>query len=267
MRNISLFILTFFSLTACQTELSVLDIPNENKLVVQSFISPQDTLLSVRVSNTNAIIGQVTKEFKTVSNAVVTIGNGTKNISLPYDKEGYYRVSSKQLAIKAGQTYFLQVNTPDGRSVSAECTIPVNSVDAKKVSVDIQSVSSNRKFIVLKWDDIPNQQNYYGISATYDTPNKNCNNDILVVRNKNREGDQFTYSFNTDTVCGNGSPNYIIVIANYDLNGYQFLSSLSEQNSVNGIPFTEPVQIYSNIKGGYGVFSGYYQLRTMVKVF
>ncbi len=268
MKKLSLIIVAIFTITACQSELSVVDIPNENKLVIQSFISPQDTILSVRVSSTNAVIGQVSKEFKTISNASVTIGNGIKSVLLPYDKDGYYRISSKQLEVKSGQKYFLNVNTPDGRAVSGECIVPLAMIDKTKMIIDIHSLASETKLVSVKWNDIPNEQNYYAFTGTYETLRKGCNNDLpIYFGDKNRDGEQFSYNFNTSIVCGSGNPNFIIVIANYDLNGYQFISTLQEQYSVNGIPFTEPVQIFTNIKGGYGVFSGYNQLRTMVKMF
>jgi hypothetical protein len=268
MKKLSLIIVAIFTITACQSELSVVDIPNENKLVIQSFISPQDTILSVRVSNTNAVIGQVSKEFKTISNASVTIGNGIKSVLLPYDKDGYYRISSKQLEVKSGQKYLLNVNIPDGRMVSGECTIPLTTVDEKKVIINIQSLTSDEKSVFVKWNDIANEQNYYALTGTYVTLRKGCNNYLpIYFWDKSRDGEQFSFNFNTSIVCGSGNPNFILIIANYDLSGYQYISTLQEQNSVNGVPFTEPVQIFTNIKGGYGVFSGYNQLRTMVKIF
>jgi Domain of unknown function (DUF4249) len=268
MKNISLIIVAIFTITACQSEVSVIDIENENKLVVLSFISPQDTILSVRVSNTNPVIGQVSKEFKAISNATVKIGNGIKSVLLPYDKDGYYRVSSKQLEVKSGQKYLLNVNTPDGRAVSGECIIPLNTIDKTKMIIDIQSLASETKLVSVKWNDIPNEQNYYALTGTYETLRKDCNNDFpFYVRDNNRDGEQLFYNFNTSIVCGSGNPNFILIIANYDFNGYQYILTLQEQFSVNGVPFTEPVQIFTNIKGGYGVFSGYNQLRTMVKMF
>jgi hypothetical protein len=268
MRNLLIFILLLSIITACESELSSIEIPDENKFVVESYISPQDTILSVRVGNTNPVIGKVSKEFKVVSNASVKMGNGSKTVNLLYEKDGYYRISAKQLAIIKGQKYTLQVSTPDGRTVTSECTIPLTTIDAQKVIIDVQSINSGTKKIFVKWVDILNEQNYYAANGTFETPNKSCYFDYpFFTRDKNRDGEQFTWSFNTDIVCGNGNPNFIIKIGSYDLNGYQYFSSVTDQNSVNGIPFTEPVQIFTNIKGGYGVFSGFNQFRTVVKVF
>jgi Domain of unknown function (DUF4249) len=268
MRNLLISIFLLSIITACESELSSIDIPDENKLVVESYISPQDTILSVRVGNTNPVIGKVSKEFKVVSNASVKMGNGSKTVNLLYEKDGYYRISPNQLALIKGQKYTLQVSTPDGRTVTSECTIPLTTIDAQKVIIDVQSINSGTKFISVKWNDLSNGQNYYAVSASFETVKNGCRSDSpFYVRDKNRDGEQFSYNFNTDIGCGNGNPNFIIVIANYDLNGYQYFSSVTDQNSVNGIPFTEPVQIFTNIKGGYGVFSGYNQFRTVVKVF
>ena len=268
MRNLLISTSLFLTITACESELSSIDVPDENKLVVESYISPQDTILSVRVGNTNPVIGKVSKEFKVISNANVKMGNASKTVNLSYDKDGYYRISAKQFFIIKGQKYTLQVSTPDGRNVTSECTIPPTSIDTKKVSVDIQSVNSGIKILTVKWSDIPNEQNYYALTGTYETLRKGCNSGSpYYFRDKNQDREQFSFSFNTDVSCGNGNPNYIIIISSYDLNGYEYFSSVIEQNGVNGVPFTEPVQIFTNIKGGYGVFSGYNQFRTVVKVF
>jgi hypothetical protein len=268
MRNLLISIFLLSIITACESELSSIDIPDENKLVVESYISPQDTILSVRVGNTNPVIGKVSKELKVVSNASVKMGNGTKTVNLLYEKDGYYRISAKQLAIIKGQKYMLQVSTPDGRTVTSECTIPLTTIDAQKVIIDVQNVNSGTKFISVKWNDILNEQNYYAVNGTYETPDKSCSFSFtFFTRDKSRDGEQFDWGFNTSISCGKGNPNFVIVIANYDLNGYQYFSSVIDQNSVSGVPFTEPVQIFTNIKGGYGVFSGYNQFRTVVKVF
>jgi len=244
------------------------DIPNENKLVIQSFISPQDTILSVRINNTNAITGQISKESKIILNASVTISNGIKTILLPYDKDGYYRVPAKLFAIDSGKTYYLKVSVPDGRTATGECTIPSTTVNPQKVFIDIKNTSTDTRLITIKWDDFINEKNYYTVTGTYETLKKGCNTDLPIgIRDKNNDGQQLGIYFSTNVSCGNNNPNFMVIISNYDVNGYEYISTILEQQDINGIPFTEPLQIYSNIKGGYGVFSGYNQLRTIIQVF
>lgn len=209
MQKLPVLLAFIFSISACQSELTQVDIPNENKLVVESYISPQDTVLSVRVSNSSAIYGQVTKGVSYVSNAVVSMSDGTKTISLSYDKDGYYRISANQLLVKTGKSYFLKISTPDRRLVSGECTIP-NTVDNRKLSVEVQKNNTDTKEISIKWTDFANEQNYYAITGTFETVQKGCNSSApFYFRDKNRDGEQFSFTFNTNVFCGNGNPNYL----------------------------------------------------------
>jgi hypothetical protein len=250
---------------ACQTEVQNLEIPFDNRLVVTAFISPQDTLLTVRVQNSKPISGTVSSNT-TIADASVTISEGSKSVILPY-KNDAYSTSARNLPIRAGATYALNVSTPDGRKVSAQCTIPNKTVNSAEVTTTISIVNTNRRNIRVSWRDIANENNYYVFSGTYDKINPNCNFTTTYVDDKQRDGQIISLSTNTDLPCGNGSPNYILGIANFDTNGYLYLSSATEQDKVNGIPFTDPVQVYSNIRGGYGVFSGFNQVRVNLKLF
>jgi len=46
-----------------------------------------------------------------------------------------------------------------------------------------------------------------------------------------------------------------------DKSYYQFAVSAQKYNSSNGDPFSEPVQVYSNVKNGFGLFSAYNGIR------
>jgi Domain of unknown function (DUF4249) len=261
-------ILGIFILNACQSEITEIAIPYENRLVVSSFISPQDTILNVRVTSTQPISGTSEKNKNLVENATVTMSNGTKTVALKYDKDGYYKVLAKELPINPGTNCTLKISTPEGRSTEGNCTIPKEVLKPSDVTTEIIKISEARRQYYIRWKDFPNQENYYNMFGSYETVDTRCTNGLNFVTNdKGRDGEQLFLTANTDIVCGKGNPNYIVILSSYDKNAVQFFATASEQSSVAGVPFTDPVLVYSNMKGAYGVFSGYNQTKVILKIF
>ena len=261
--------LSLFIINACKTEISEIEIPYENRLVVVSFISHQDTVLSVRVTNTQPISGQTDNRNILVENAKVQMSNGSKTVALKYDKDGYYRIKAKELPINLGTTCTLKVSVPNGQSTEGTCTIPTQIIKSEDVIKEVSAVSNGQVQFRVKWRDFSNQVNYYGISGTYETVNPKCtNNAPYLLNDKSNDGQLLSWGGNTSMVCSeNENPNYIVTLSSYDSNGVQFFSTSSEQKSVSGVPFTDPVLVFSNMKGAYGVFSGYNQTRVVFKMF
>ncbi|WP_148660953.1 DUF4249 family protein [Marinilabilia salmonicolor] len=44
------------------------------------------------------------------------------------------------------------------------------------------------------------------------------------------------------------------VVNNYDESLFRFMYSLAQQEAVDGDPFAEKIQIYSNVENGLGIF-------------
>jgi hypothetical protein len=261
-------IVVIFILNACQSEITEIAIPYENRLVVSSFISPQDSVLSVRVTNTQPISGQTEKNKILVENASVTMNNGNKTLSLKYDKDGYYRILAKELPINPGTNCTLKISTPDGRSTEGNCTIPTQIIKPSDVITEVSPVSNGRVLFSVKWKGFPNQVNYFTITGSYETTDSKCNYNIPILLNdKSVNGQLLSWGGNSDIICGKGNPNFTVILSSYDKNGNQFFSTASEQTSVSGVPFTDPVLVYSNMKGAYGVFSGYNQTKVILKMF
>lgn len=164
-------------LVSCETlvgEVSPDKLPKlEEKLVVNSFISPQDTLVRVLVTTSspiftpskNAFGGYVAFNGDTiffgqdafVPNATVSMGNGDTEISLTYNKsEKWYefRPGSSTMRIETGKTYFLTVSEGN-RTVSATCDVPARRDSFIQVISNIEegvfrfSGQENQKFMTL----------------------------------------------------------------------------------------------------------------------
>jgi hypothetical protein len=149
-------------ITACETlvgEVSPDKLPKlEEKLVINSFISPQDTLVRVFVTTSSpiftpakstgfAVFGGDTLFFGKdafVNNAKVSMSDGVNEVNLLYnsDKKWYeFRPGSNTMRIEGGQTYFLTVSH-ENRMAKASCTVP----ERKESFMQIVSKIENNAF-------------------------------------------------------------------------------------------------------------------------
>ncbi|TAE22101.1 MAG: DUF4249 domain-containing protein [Cytophagales bacterium] len=179
-----LFLLLPVFLSSCETGLRNEVDPDRlnreaSKLVVACFISPQDTVLAARIGLSTPVLGSVTatNSFLNVTNANVTITNGSRLAALRYGNYnglGVYVVSARDFPVLEGQTYTLNVETPDGKKVTSQCTIPgpPPTPEARFDSTVQESGFSfsngvRTPFITkeyglrLQWTDPAGQRNYY----------------------------------------------------------------------------------------------------------
>lgn len=166
----------FAGLVSCET--LVTNIPEsrlpktESKLVVHSFLSPQNPKISVSVSESIPLFSNSTAGEDAIKNALVKISDGTYEVILPFDiKNQVYSIDQSKFPIEASKTYSLFVS--DGkREITARCTVPRNTPVIKSYVLDTV-VASNPAFgqdtaITLKmnWQDIPADTNYYRVRAS-----------------------------------------------------------------------------------------------------
>ncbi len=259
----------------------------DSKLVVACFISPQDTVLSAKVTETKILIGSTGDIKDDITNASVSLSNGTKTVPLVYNKSlGYYRALPAQLPILAGNTYFITVSTPDGRKVNATTSVPSNiaikevKIDSAKTT-DIQrgTAATNTEYTVkVIWLDRAGEANFYrGISIfdfLYQLPDpKNAKNTILMpvysvvdlrtIDDKGTDGQLISLSrtFQLNNIANpqgvqKGLNNIKVGLFQTDISYYNYHTSLRKQRENNN-PFAEPVLLFTNINGGFGCFGAY----------
>lgn len=156
----------------------------DSQLTMFCFLSPQDTIIRVKVSQTSPLFseytyggssyfvinGDTTYTGDALAKATVTISDGVTRAVLPFENEGqFYAIPTSRFRIGAGKTYTLTV-TEGTRTAQASCTIPSEAVPIKKFSLDTL-ISSNfgRRDTTLvtsfTWDDPAGQANYYRVRA------------------------------------------------------------------------------------------------------
>ncbi|TDB68094.1 DUF4249 domain-containing protein [Arundinibacter roseus] len=154
-----------------------------SQLTLFSFISPQDTLIRVKVSQTRPLFGEVLTGSNlmiingdtiytgdALPKASVQISDGKTSAALTYvPQEELFAISTKQFPILAGKTYTLTV-AEGNRRAEASCTIPENAVTIQKYTLDTLVVSNfglrdSTLSLSFTWQDPGQQTNYYRVKA------------------------------------------------------------------------------------------------------
>jgi hypothetical protein len=256
----------FISLNACEKDANVKLPEVESKLVINSFISPQDTVLIVKVTLSQPLYNNSNSgDYNNVSNAVVQINDGSTTKALIYNStENYYSISASQFPIVVGGTYHLTITTPDGKNVNASTTIPTSNTSLTFSSQNINDPNQpGSDEINCLWNDPSGSEDFYRISFydKYFIPGDiDTSYSIMFSENvsdKDNDGNIFNKNFQVSASLGE------LYLIHATKEYYLYHTTLIAAAS-SGNPFAEPVQMYSNINGGYGIFAGFNQYKLQV---
>jgi len=250
------------TLISCEKEANI-KLPEVKPMpVIFCFISPSDTVIQIKLTMSQPLFEkQDINIYAGVKDANVTLSSAQGNISLTYNqgKNAYIALTSVYPII-AGQTYKLVVTLNDGTVVEAETTVPDKNIPILATSVQTITTNNNQ-FLRFKLDfqDDGSQTNYYRVAmadiisflpgdTTYsETGIRNTYTDA------NNNGALMELSFDHYNYGGNSSVGYMIYLLNTNKDYYLFHQSLRNYGQTN--PFAEPSLVYTNIKGGLGVFA------------
>jgi hypothetical protein len=145
----------------------------KEKIVMTSFISPQDTVIYVNLT-LSAPVGSNQVANRVVKDAIVTLSTDNQQIIIPYqDKKEFYSISAKAFKIEAGKTYTLKAVTKD-KEVEASTTIPLENVKIENYFVTPTTKQEGRYNdtlngyrIQFKWQDVSKKVNYYKATAEF----------------------------------------------------------------------------------------------------
>jgi hypothetical protein len=279
--SIIIVLLTLSSIS-CEKELKLDEELTNPKIVVNSLYSANDTL-KVHLSESRSVLQDDYKPLPNIENATVNLfSNGTEVGTLTHQSDGNYILNSPFPV--AGQSYELEVKHPTLDDVTSESTCPsliqITSIDTSRIQNDFK--------LAITIQDDPAETNYYSIRImnTFTTEYESspgvfqidtitypawiCTKDInsetnadplgeicqdeLFFNDINFNGSTHQFNVSVDIYQGEKLTVYIKSI-NESLFKYNKSFQLYQEN--NGNPFGEPVQVYSNIENGIGIFSGY----------
>lgn len=263
-----------------------IDLPEtERKMVVNGLITP-DSLVTVNLTKSLSVLE--VDSFIFVPDARVTLSLGEEIIGeLSYQDKGDYILPGYYPGM--GNTYRLDIEVPDLQAAYAETTIPESTMlQAVDTSWVTDEWGEQVLYLNLQFEDQPDQDNYYGLvvyatSKEFDfltgefTGNKETHtvyigrtdpileeeglffgerllfNDLTFQgKSKSIEFELYDYAFYTsDTVWLD------VRLEEIEEDYYLYALSSEKYSATFRNPFSEPVQVYNNIEGGFGLFSSY----------
>lgn len=261
---------------SCRKEANVKIPETEPKPVLVCFISPEDSLIRVKLTNSIPLYTDNSKKYPyEINDAEITISNGINSHKIPLFRDTIgYQLSTRVFPINAGVTYTLEVKIPDGRYLTAKTTVPKDNFPSFNFEIE-KTLFDSSEFGVeydllyeLSWNDIPSATNFYrgviynlysdsilGIDTLATPFNELFESDegkdggIILIKGQSK----LFYIPGSSTPIN--SSNYIAYLMLCNKEYFDYHKDLYTNNDVN--PFAESKLNFSNIEGGIGCFSAY----------
>ncbi len=290
MKNIIVYILAIATLSSCEKVIPFTGEVTQPKLVVNSLFDAENSW-NVHISQSLSVID--TGNLSIVENASVLIKDNQDNIieTLLYDSMGRYSGSAFP---QLGQNYRIEVSAPGFNSVSSENNLP-SPITISNVDTSTTYINSEQRFeMSVTINDPSGISNYYLISVhaggwfeeefwngnswSIDTVFYDFTVPILVDdptfenygsnRWENKgiftditfDGQTKTIDIAIDSESVEAKPTdldfFEVRIYNITQAAYLYNKSYDLYMNASGNPFAQPVQVYSNIDGGFGLFAG-----------
>lgn len=261
-----------FTITGCETDVNDVKVPEfEQKLVISGFISPSDSISYISVKSNRGIYDNVNRNLP-VGKLTGTLSDGMDSVLLESDSSGLV-FNHRKMKIEYGKTYSLTVLSDRGLRAEATCSVP----QKRNFTIEADTFSVQQNFewpgiprimdlrITIK--DIAGEENYYRLEVTargyssgyfnHWTSQRLSVSDYLIsdrkldgedlVRNTN-SGINYFMDFDASFVT--------VYLYNTEKSYYLYERSLQNYHKFRG-PFAEPTPVFSNIKGGLGIFTSY----------
>lgn len=281
MKKILIVFTALFAFIACEKEIELKQEEVDPRIVVNSLFSEGDTIW-VHLSESRNILFEET--LPNLTSATAQLFDESDNLlgTFTHTTDGNYYLAEPTPV--AGNTYKLKVNSEGMKEVTATSETPsiisIASVDTTT------AVPGNQIEFTIKINDDATQKNYYGVSIvfhsvyedefgeeiTYQSPYFSTK-ELYVINGEadvdgQKWGMEFFFpddSFNGGSITFKGlkyletwaepGSYYVVGLKSMSEDLYKYKVSYSKYLSAQG-PFAEPVQVYSNIEDGFGIFGG-----------
>jgi len=301
MKKQIIYLLLFSLLFNSCREIIPIDVTKDQKLVLNGVL--QKNKVEALIS-TSLGINQTGEDVNYINNAELKLYEGTQLIgNVPFDKtlniDGYYLLSG--LNLKYNTDYTLVVKSADYDSLVATSYIP-EEPQLGDIVVSSQTLSDydysyeTYLFGIEVIDDI-NHDNYYGISDTatftltdynwetnQDTtyiatnyiymesqdPATELESNIVLFNDELFNGKKYPFKVNMDKSQFNSNDTVFMDFYVFGISKayYLFKKTLDMQSNVDEFSMllgATPVQVYSNVQGGFGFFGAYSVAQKSVK--
>lgn len=289
MNRSAVIIIILLALWGCRKEVNIDLDDRDKKIVLNSILSQGDPIL-VNLSLSKGILEDDYPMDYIENGLVILSKNGVAIDTLSHDSNGNY-ISKFQ---PETAIYEIDVWSPQYNKVHTSTEIPspvsISSIDTASVTGYEQRFDFTYEYQALecrlKITDPPNETNFYllsvenevhdSLSGIFKLPVYYRSPDPVLASDKNNyvslPGGDYGALF-TDEIFNGTTYRLVIHVERYAfMEGYNkmvfklhslnrelflYLKSLELYNQSKFGAFSEPVQVYSNIENGFGIFCGY----------
>ncbi len=275
-----IFILINILLIGCEKDVKTVDLPLfKQMLAIASFISPSDSVSYVFVSSNQRLYGELNEE--NTGNISGTISDGSNEVSLDTVQNGLI-FSREKMQIQYGKTYTLKLISDIGLSAEAYCSVPGKkefNMSVDTFFVELNNVQINDSIFhvyclnvfTISFSDFQGEDNFYRLTGNITTYKTNPGTgeiyqskgkiymDKEFYTDNGMDGKRISLSERSggySTFSIEDSAFLTMYLFNTEKSYYMYHTSLENYNSDEN-PFSEVTPVYSNIKGGLGIFTSY----------
>lgn len=263
------FIFSFWIFSACETIVEV-DLPEYDPVLVANVIFSPDSVWAARLYKSKGILEK--GRIESVVNAIVEIKDGEEIVAnLSHVSEGYYKTLF-DIKPEIGRTYTLTAQAPDLNAIEATDIIPT---PVQLTAVD--GIVDQREWDITAHFTDPVGKNYYQVVVFEERILSNGStalfpayfgSDDLLFFNKggiqNEEAifddaliGEKTYSLKLTARSFNSIRAMHVMLMSVTESYFKYMKSSQSQEKNGDNPFASPVQVYTNIEKGIGIFAGF----------
>lgn len=272
MKKTHIFLIVLLALfSSCEDMVTNVDVPaSESHYVIHSYLSPEDTAVTVYIDRSDPVFGNSDNDTSWISQAHVLI-NGIELLRVS-DYKVKFSLPADSLPIVAGQTYAVSLNIGTETVCSGVCTVPLNrneSVLYKGIdSVEYDSFEGSSYYdyyILYSFTDIAAEENFYRIAAevSYVDPYSGDTFVFTTYPESSQYIKDIVFSggelsdrlFLGGTEASDGISGLKLILYTSDENYFHYHRAILSQGGDD--PFSEPVIVPTNIDNGLGCVAGY----------
>jgi len=265
-----IYLLLPLLMASCEDMVTNVDVPqSESHYVIHSYISPEDTAVTVTVGKSQPVFGDQTNDTSWVSQAHVFIND----FELSREYGTYYRFSAPAAAfsVVAGESYTVSLRIGSETVCSGSCTVPL-SRNESLINDGIDSVENQSfegttyydYYIMYSFTDIAGEENFYRIAAeaTYvDSYSGDTSvystypESFQFIKDVKFSGGEYSDRLQlggSDALYGIIGLKLILYTTDADY--YYYHRAILSQTGDD--PFSEPVTIPSDVENGLGCVAG-----------
>lgn len=266
MKKLLLFSALVFFFTACEKTSDIEVPPNPPMMAVFGFVEEGITV-GIRLEEVVPVFGKTKRDPVPISGALVVVKEGVNTYVLPevQGQNGTYVLPG--FSGEAGKSYELEVKKVGFPDLKASCrvpdVVPIGVSHTYAAVPDPQEFSDSVRRVGYTWTDIAGSDNFYRFTAKATSSGLQPSTVNFVDQNlsdESKDGKDIFTGLGTFWIENMGNPptdlKILFELMVLDEHAYKYMRTFDASYYTEDNPFAEPVIMYTNVRGGIGVFGG-----------